>query len=60
MSKKTKKSKTNPIKGIPEKKKWTKSDFARYYKESKALSDYSCSRSGIIQSRETKKKKPKK
>jgi len=39
------------------KKTWTKKDFANYYKESKELSDYSCSKSGIVESRYAKKKK---
>lgn len=38
------------------KKKWTKKDFAKYYKESRELSDYTCPSSGIVKSRYFKKK----
>lgn len=30
---------------------WTKKDYADYFKESRELSDYSCSKNGIIENR---------
>lgn len=30
---------------------WTKKDYAEYFKESRELSDYSCSKNGIIENR---------
>ena len=39
------------------KKVWKKKEFANYHKESRELSDYSCSKNGIVESRYTKKSK---
>lgn len=43
--------KKNHCKEIPKKKKWSKSDFSNYFKESRELSDYSCAKSGIVKSK---------
>ena len=37
------------------KKKWDKKAYAEYFKESNELSDYSCSKRGIVESRYKKK-----
>lgn len=39
--------KKNQSNEIPKKKNWSKSDFSKYFKESRELSDYSCAKSGI-------------
>jgi len=39
------------------KKKWSKKDYAKYFKSSDNLSDYSTSKNGIVKSRYGKKKK---
>jgi len=39
------------------KKKWTKKDYAKYFKSSDTLSDYSTSKNGIVVSKYSKKKK---
>ncbi len=41
-------------KNEPVKKVWTKKDFAEYYKESRELSDYTCSKNGTVKSRYSK------
>ncbi len=61
MSKKKKvkeeKPKEEEIKGIPnQKKKWAKKDFADYFKESRELSDFTCKKGGIVESRRKKMK----
>lgn len=46
---------TEQIKGIPDqKKKWAKKDFADYFKESRELSDFTCKKQGIVESRRKK------
>lgn len=40
------------VDGVPsEKKKWARADFAKYYKTSDELSDFTCSKSGVIKKR---------
>jgi len=41
------------------KKKWTKKDYAKYFKSSDELSDYSTNKGGIVKSRYSNKKKSK-
>lgn len=51
---KTKNKKDN-INSETIKKKWTKADYAEYYKESRELSDYTCSKNGVVENRYKKK-----
>ena len=38
--------------GLPErKKKWTKKDYAKYFKSSDELSDYTTSKNGVVKNR---------
>ena len=41
------------------KKVWTKKDYARYFKESRELSDYTCKKQGTIEYRQKSKRKNK-
>lgn len=38
------------------KKVWTKKDYAEYFKESRELSDYTCSKNGVVKNKFKKKK----